>query len=64
MTRPPFGGPGEIPPVPVKVPADAWDNTIRAYGVADACQWFGHDMDSEFTLETIRILRERSEEDA
>lgn len=58
------GGPGAISPVPVQVPADAWENTIRAYGVVNACEWFGHAFDSEFTAETIRILRERSDEAA
>ena len=55
------GGPGEIPPVPVRCPADRWDNTIRAYGVVESCEWFGHAADSRFTIETIRILRERSD---
>jgi hypothetical protein len=58
------GGPGEIPPVPVLCQADAWDNTIRAYGVVDACEWFGHDAVSKFTADTIQILRERSDEAA
>lgn len=58
------GGPGEIAPVPVVVPADAWENTIRAYGVVNACEWFDHHPDSEFTAETISILRERSDEAA
>ena len=57
-----FGGPGDIAPVPVVVPADAWENTIRAYGVVNACEWFGHHHDSEFTAETIRILLERSDD--
>lgn len=58
----PFGGAGDIPPVPEVVPADKWDNAIRAYGVVEACLWFGHTFDSDFTLETIRILREISEQ--
>lgn len=56
------GSPGEIYPVSVSVPADAWENAIRSYGVVNACEWFGHAPDSDFTTETIRILRERSEE--
>jgi hypothetical protein len=55
------GGPGEIPVVPVRVPADEWDNTIRKFGVVSACEWFGHAPDSEFTAETIKELRARSE---
>jgi hypothetical protein len=58
-----FGGPGEIAPVLVKVPSDAWENTIRAFGVVNACEWFGHAADSEFTDETIWVLRMRSDLD-
>lgn len=60
MHRIPHGGPGEIPPVEERVPADAFDNVIRAFGVVAACEWFGHAADSEFTADTIRELRERS----
>lgn len=56
------GSPGEIPPVPVRVPNDEWENTIRSYGVVSACEWFGYAYDSEFTAETISILRARSDE--
>jgi hypothetical protein len=54
------GGPGEIPPVPVTCPGDVFENAIRAAGVVNACEWFGHAPDSEFTAETIRTLEERS----
>lgn len=58
------GGRDEIPSVRERCDADRWDNTIRAYGVVEACQWFGHEPDSEFTAFTIQVLRERSNEDA
>lgn len=51
------GSPGDIPPVPVCVPNDEWENTIRAYGVVSACEWFGYPFDSDFTAETIKTLR-------
>lgn len=60
MSKIPHGGPGEIPPVDERVPADAFENTIRAFGVVNACEWFGHAPDSEFTASTIRILHARS----
>jgi len=58
--RIPHGGPCEIPPVDERVPADRFENTIRAFGVVAACEWFGHDPDSNFTADTIRLLRIRS----
>lgn len=60
MHRIPHGGPGEIPPVEERVPADRFENSIRAFGVVAACEWFGHAADSEFTADTIRELRLRS----
>ncbi|WP_035214415.1 hypothetical protein [Achromobacter marplatensis] len=60
MSRIPHGGPGEIHPVEERVPADAFDNAIRSFGVVNACEWFGHDPDSKFTTDTIRLLRIRS----
>jgi pimeloyl-ACP methyl ester carboxylesterase len=60
MTIPKNGAPGDLPPVPVNVPDDAWDNVIRAYGIANACEWFGHDRGSEFTADTIKTLEERN----
>lgn len=61
MSKIVFGGPGEIPPVPVSVPGDAMENDIRRWGVISMCEWFGHHADSEFTAWTIATLRERSE---
>lgn len=60
MHRIPHGGPGEIPPVDERVPNDAFENAIRAFGVVTACEWFGHAPDSQFTADTIRELRFRS----
>lgn len=62
MSRIKDGGPGDIPPVPVNVPNDEWENTIRAYGVVNACEWFGYAIDSEFIAETINHLRVASDE--
>lgn len=55
-----YGGKGEILPVEVKCPSDEFENTIRAYGVINACEWFGYSSEDDFTLETIRILCRRS----
>lgn len=60
MSKIPFGGPGEIPLVEVRVPNDEFENMIRRIGVVAACEWFDHAPDSEFTVETIRVLRDRS----
>lgn len=54
------GSPGDIPAVPVKVLNDEWENMIRTYGVVNACEWFGHAPNSEFTAATIKTLRNRS----
>lgn len=45
--------------VPERTTGDAFENAIRRYGVAAACEWFGHAHDSEFTKETQRVLDER-----
>ena len=55
------GGPGDLDKVPEKCPNDVFENQIREYGVIGACEWFGYDSKSEFTVETIRILKERSD---
>lgn len=55
-----FGDPGKIPPVEIKCKMDVFENAIREIGVINACEWFGHSSDSEFTKETIEILMERS----
>ena len=56
-----LGKPGAIPEVVEKTSGDVFENIIRVYGVVNACEWFGHEPDSEFTAETIRKLVERSE---
>jgi hypothetical protein len=60
MSRIPFGGPGDIPPVDICCEGDQFENVIRAYGVVSACEWFGHAPGSEFTADAINTLRERS----
>lgn len=55
-----LGGAKQIPQVEVKCPNDVFENEIRNIGVVWACEWFGHDMDSEFTKETIKALCESS----
>lgn len=60
MTKIHYGGAGEIPPVEVKCPADAFENDIRKIGVVWAAEWWGYSSDSEFTRETIKLLLERS----
>lgn len=60
MTKIPYGSPNEIPLVEVKCKADEFENYIREFGVVNACEWFGHSSDSEFTKETIEVLLGRS----
>lgn len=55
-----YGGKNEIPQVEVKVQADVFENAIREIGVEFACEWFGHNADSDFTKESIKTLCERS----
>ena len=56
----PFGSPGEIPEVEVKVGIDEIENFFRKWGVVSMCEYFGHAPDSEFTQETINHLLESS----
>lgn len=49
----------EIRLVPEFTQADIFENAIRKIGVINACEWFGHAPDSEFTKETQRVLDER-----
>ena len=53
------GNPGDLPPVDAMTPAERFDNAIREFGVVNACEWFGHHSTSEFTKETVDILRSR-----
>lgn len=59
-----LGGPGELPLVACSVPAQVFENAVRSFGIVAACEWFGYASDSEFTAETIKVLRERSEIEA
>ena len=52
--------PGAMPPVPVSVPADAWDNIIREWGVGYCNEWFGHAYDSDHSYFTAEVLLERA----
>ena len=52
--------PGALPPVPVRCPADAFDNAVRLHGIGFCCEWFGHAYDGEFAQETLRVLQERA----
>lgn len=56
-----WGLPGAIPLVPEKTTGDAFENAIRTIGVHSACEWFGYGATHEFTVETIEVLRERSD---
>jgi hypothetical protein len=51
--------PGALPPVPVEVPGDEFDNLVRKWGVGFCCEWFGWEYDGEFSQETVRVLHER-----
>ncbi|HHZ68947.1 MAG TPA: hypothetical protein EYN54_01375 [Methylococcaceae bacterium] len=55
-----YGGPDEIPQVEATCSNDIFENGIRNMGVIAACEWFGHDVDSEFTKETRDVLCHRS----
>lgn len=56
------GGPSDLPPVPVSVPCDEFENAIRKIGIVTACEYFGHAPDSEFTATTIAYLRARGQQ--
>jgi len=50
------GLPGYFPQLEVKVPNDAFENFIRAYGITAAAEWFDHRSDSEFVESTIECF--------
>ena len=54
------GGAGKIEHCVVECKADVFENAIRDIGVEFACEWFGHDRGSDFTRNTINILKNRS----
>lgn len=55
-----YGKAGAIPLVPENCPNDIFENAIRTIGVHSACEWFGYRANHEFTVETIKVLLERS----
>lgn len=55
-----FGNAGDIPYADEKCGMDVFENHIREIGVVTVCEWFGYAPDSDFTKETIRVLKERS----
>ena len=55
-----WGKPSAIRPVEVECRMDDFDNAVREFGVTNACEWFGHEHNSDFTRETIEVLCERS----
>jgi hypothetical protein len=59
-----MGKPHALPLVPDRTEGDVFENAIRRFGVANACAWFGHTYDSEFTLQTIEVLQHRGIEAA
>lgn len=48
--------PMAIPSVAERTGSDAFENAIRAFGVGNACEWFGHAFDSDFAKETASEL--------
>ena len=52
--------PNTIPPVKVTCANDEWENAIRKFGVSNACEWFGHEYNSDWAEETMHILLERT----
>ena len=51
---------GDIAPVRIECEMDRFENMVREMGVGICCEWFGHDMDSEFTKNTMECLVERT----
>lgn len=43
-------------PVTELTPCDEFENAIRRFGIVSACEWFGHQSNSEFTTDTIEHL--------
>ncbi|MBN9410864.1 MAG: hypothetical protein J0H69_17100 [Burkholderiales bacterium] len=57
-----WGKAGAIPLVPENTEGAIFENAIRRMGVHAACEWFGYPAHHEFTVDTIAVLRERSEQ--
>lgn len=51
---------GKLERVVERTTGDRFENAVREFGVVNACEWFGHAADSEFTKETVRLLIERA----
>ena len=58
----PLGKAKAIPYAIEHCPMDEFENAIRKVGVVAACEWFGHQADSDFTEGAIATLVERSRE--
>lgn len=41
---------------------DEFELSVIKYGVVSACEWFGYNKESDFTNETMRVLKERHPE--
>lgn len=53
--------PGYLKLVHVTCDNDKFENAIRMIGVGNACEYFGHSIDSEFTRETFDWLKDKGE---
>ncbi len=51
-----YGKANEIPPVNASCANDVFENAIKAFGVEQACEWFGYSADSDFTQKTAAWL--------
>ncbi len=58
-----YGKANEIPAVNASCPADVFENAIKAFGVEQACEWFGYSADSKFTQKTVARLCYKSNVD-
>lgn len=54
------GEPNAFAQVEENTSGDVFENAIRTFGVVNACEWFGHRSDSEFTKETIALFVDRA----
>lgn len=50
-----------LPEVFERTEMDHFENAIRRVGVGSACEYFGHEWDSDFAKETVHWLKERYE---
>jgi len=54
--------PERLPLFDASNPHEEFMNAIIKYGVVNACEWFGHEADSDFTWSTVEVLKERLSE--